>query len=297
MQGLIAATHTPFTSNGELNLAAVERQAAHLVANQVGAVFVAGTTGECHSLTVDERLRLSDRWFDVAKGSGLKVVVHVGANCLADARALASQAKNRGAAAIGAMAPSYFRPASVDELIASCADVSAAAPGVPFYFYDIPAFTHVYLSMPDFLERGGERMPDLAGVKFTNSDLYSFQRCRHVAGGRFNMLWGFDEMLLAALVLGAHGAVGNTYNLAAPIYHRVMSALASGDLDTARAEQFRSVELVATLSKHGFLASTKAMLGFLGVDVGLPRLPVMSLTAEQLGALRNELEAKGFLNL
>ncbi|NJM55492.1 MAG: N-acetylneuraminate lyase, partial [Verrucomicrobiae bacterium] len=71
--GLVAATHTPFHTDGTLHLAAVEKQAAHLLANGVRHAFIGGTTGESSSLTVDERLALAARWMEVTPGSGLNV--------------------------------------------------------------------------------------------------------------------------------------------------------------------------------------------------------------------------------
>jgi N-acetylneuraminate lyase len=288
---LVAATHTPFHADGSLNLAAVERQAAHLLANDVRTAFIGGTTGESHSLTLDERLRLATRWFEVARGGPLAIIVHVGANCLADARALAAQAQQLGATAIAAMAPSYFKPASVDALIACCAEVAAAAPQTPFYYYDIPSFTGVHLPMPEFLARALRQIPTLAGLKFTHTDMMAFQLCRAAEGGRFDVLWGFDEMLLGALALGARGAVGSTYNVAAPLYHRLLAAFARGDLEAARGEQLRSVRLVQALVRRGFMGSMKATMDMLGVEVGPPRLPNVALTAQQTRELREELEA------
>src|SRR6185436_16029031 len=87
--GLIAAVHTPFHPDGTLNLAVVERQAEHLAGVGVQGVFICGTTGECHSLTTEERRQLAQRWSTVAPKAGLKWVVHVGSNILAEARALA----------------------------------------------------------------------------------------------------------------------------------------------------------------------------------------------------------------
>jgi N-acetylneuraminate lyase len=111
--GLVAATHTPFHSDGSLNLAVVETQAAHLLANGVNRAFIGGTTGESHSLSLAERRALTERWMDVTKGSDLKVIVHVGANCLGDVRDLAAQAQALGAEAISALTPSYFKPRDV----------------------------------------------------------------------------------------------------------------------------------------------------------------------------------------
>ncbi len=114
LHGLVAATHTPFHTDGALNLDVVERQAAHLLANRVFSVFIGGTTGESHSLSLAERLSLALRWSEVAKGTALKVVVHVGSNCLTDAQALAKQAEQVGAAGIAALAPRYFKPRSLE---------------------------------------------------------------------------------------------------------------------------------------------------------------------------------------
>src|SRR5262249_7046872 len=162
---------TPFGPDGRLNLPTIEKQAEHLIRSGVAAVFIAGTTGENASLTVEERLQLAGRWAEVVRGSSLRLVVHVGGNCLADARTLAAHAQAVNTAAIAALSPSYFKPRSVDALVACCAEVASAAPGVPFYYYDIPTMTGVSLSMPDFLAAGAERIPTLAGLKFTNSDL------------------------------------------------------------------------------------------------------------------------------
>src|SRR4051812_29791076 len=253
LTGLVAATHTPFNASGELNLAIVEKQAAHLIANGIIAAFVGGTTGESASLTTDERLALATRWGEVVRGSSLRLIVHVGGNSVADSRKLAAHAQSVGAAAISALSPSYFKPGTLDLLIACCAETAAAAPALPFYFYDIPTMTGVKFSMADFLNRAGKSIPTLAGIKFTNPDLMAFQQCLHVQDGRFDIPWGCDEYLLAAMALGAGGGVGSTYNFAAPIYQRLIAAFSRGDLPAARAEQLRSVRLVELLASQGYM--------------------------------------------
>jgi N-acetylneuraminate lyase len=294
LHGLVAAPHTPFHADGALNLAAVERQAEHLIQHNVRLVFIGGTTGECASLTLAERLALAERWLEVVRGGPLKVSVHVGANCLEDARALAANAQKLGAISVGAFAPSYLKPATLAELVDWCAAVAAAAPALPFYYYDIPAFTGVHLPMPEFVERAAERIPNFSGLKYTGGDLMAYQRCLRAAGGTLDVAWGRDEWLLAAVALGARGAVGSTYNFAAPVYHRLLEAFAKSDWETARREQFRSVQLVELLARHGFLPASKAVMGMLGVDVGPARLPLRRLSETDVQTLRRELEQLGF---
>ena len=294
LTGLVAATHSPFHADGSLNLATVERQAAHLVANGVKFAFICGSTGESHSLTFEERRALAVRWMEVTRGSALKVIVHVGTNCLTDARALASQAQQLGAAAASALAPSYFKPRSVASLVDCCAEIADGCPELPFYYYDIPVLTGFTLPMPEFLTQARERIPNLAGIKFTNSDLMMFQQCLRFDGGAFSVPWGCDEYLLAALALGATGAVGSSYNFAAPVYHRVIAAFERGDLAAARDAQFQSVELIALLASRGYMGAAKATMGMLGVDVGPARLPNAGLSKEQQVTLRADLEKLGF---
>jgi N-acetylneuraminate lyase len=294
--GFLAAAHTPFHADSRLDLGGVEKQAGHMLAHRVPGVFIMGTTGECHSLSLEERLSLTERWMAVTRGSALQVVVHVGANCLGDARLLAAAAQKHGASAIAALPPSYFKPADVSALVECMAEIASAAPKTPFYYYDIPPMTGVNLPMAEFLERGGERIPTLAGLKFSNPDLMTLQLCLRQSRGRFSVFWGSDESLLAALALGATGAVGSTYNFAAPIYHRLAKALAAGDLATAREEQFRSVRVVTCLlgMPSGFISASKALMGLLGVPLGPARLPLLNTTAEQTRQLRERLEAMGF---
>ena len=294
LTGLVAATHTPFHDDGSLNLNIVERQAEHLLHDGVTTAFIGGSTGESHSLNIDERLQLTTRWMEVVRGTAMKVVVHVGSNCLVDAAALARQAQQSGAEAVAALSPSYFKPRNVETLVACARQIAAAAPETPFYFYDIPVLTGVSLSMPEFLAQGREVIPNLAGLKFTNPDLMAFQCCLRADGGSFDVPWGCDEFLLAAAALGATGAVGSTYNFAAPIYHRVLAAFAAGDMQTARDEQFRAVQFIQIIVRYGFIGATKGVMTMLGVDVGPARLPNAPISKEQTAALRSDLDALGF---
>jgi len=207
-----------------------------------------------------------------------------------------AQAEKLGAHAISALAPSYFKPGSIDTLIACCEEITRAAPATPFYYYDIPSFTGVALSMPAFLAAASGRIPTLAGVKFSNPNLMAYQQCLHAEAGRFDIPWGTDEYLLAALALGAAGGVGSSYNFAAPIYTRMINAFSNHDLGAARKEQYRSVQLIDLLGIFGYMLAAKATMGYLGIDVGPARLPHQQLASDVLAHLRPCLENLGFFD-
>lgn len=277
---LIAAPHTPLTGVGELHLAMVRRQAEHLAAEGVKGVFIGGSTGEYASLTVNERMRLAEEWMAHGPPHGLEVMVHVGHNCQRDAMDLAAHASRLRPQAIAALAPGYFKPAGVDDLVAFFEPIAAAAEA-PFFFYDIPTMSGVNLSTVDFLRKASQRIPTLAGVKFTNPDLMQFQECVAFEDQRFEILYGCDEQLLAGYALGARGGVGSTYNFAAPLYLNMIAAFDRGEQESARKLQAQSVELVRTLQASGYMASAKTLMSLLGIDCGPVRPPLRNLTDAQ----------------
>lgn len=291
---LVAATHSPFHVDGSLAPGVVHRQAAFLKANGIKTVFVTGSTGESHSLTCGEKLALYDAWAEAATTSGLAVIAHVGGNCIEDSKILARRASQLGFVAISALAPSYFKPASLSALIDCCAVIAAEAPMMPFYYYDIPALTGLTLPIDKFLIEAQARIPNLAGIKFTNPDLASYRRCLDIAGERFDLPWGIDEELLAGLATGARGGVGSTYNWAPKLYHDLMTAHAEGDLPEARRLQSISIKMIDAIAATGYFGTAKALMARLGVPVGPARLPLANPTDEQIDALMIRLDELGF---
>ena len=294
LTGLIAAPHTPFNSDFSLNLDCVPKQAAHLVATGVKGAFVAGTTGESLSLTTTERIDLFHAWGKAAKESGIIFIAHIGHNSLPDAQSLAEAAQAAGAEAIGAMAPTFFKPTDAGALVNWFARITEPARGLPFYFYDIPSMTGVSIDTKEFVQSAGERIPSFAGVKYTNPDRDQLQAILALENHSLDMLWGCDEELLDGLELGCLGAVGSSYNFAAGIYQSIIKAYESSDLDEAKHWQSRSVALIDTLKSHGYLHSAKAVMDMVGVDCGPARPPLPQLTEEERSALRAQLESLGF---
>jgi len=296
LRGIIAATFTPFHRDGSFNPAPIEGYASFLIENGVGAVFIGGTTGESHSMSLDERLALTQRWMEVTKGSRLDVIVHVGSNCLADARVLATQAEKVGAAAISAVSPAYFKPRTVAMQLDCCAEIASAAPELTFFHYDIPGMTGVSLSMPELIQFAQQRIPNFGGLKFSNTDLMMFQQCLRVVNERGSVAWGCDESLLGALALGCKSAVGSTYNFCAPMARRLWHALEHGDLAGAREDQYRIVRCVELLNRRGYLGSAKILMRRHGIDLGPMRLPNPTLDASQSAALLSEFETMGYFD-
>ena len=297
IEGLITAPYTAMNSDGSINLNAIEKQAEFYSLNNLAGVFVCGTTGESMSLSMAERLEIAERWCKSADKT-LKVIVHVGENCIEACKKMAYHSQKSGAYGIGMIAPSFFKPASVDILVDYCSKVAASAPELPFYYYHMPSMTGVNFSMISFLEKASAKIPNLAGIKYTYEDLMDYYLCRTFEGGRFDILFGRDEILLCGLALGAKGAVGSTYNFAAPLYHQLINEFKSGNLDKARQLQQKSMEMIRILACVGcsFLAASKALMKEFGIDCGTVRLPLYEINSQQYGSMMNQLEQVGFFS-
>lgn len=290
-EGLIAAPFTPMLGNGDLNHNAIDDYALWLQRSRVAGAFICGTTGEGASLTIEERKQVAERWVAAAPAE-LRVIVHVGHTSLIESRALATHAQSIGADSIACIAPFFFKPDGVSGLVDWCEQVASAAPKLPFYYYHMPSMTGVSVKVHEFLRLAAKRIPTLAGIKFTFEDLEDYERCLHLEDGRFDILFGRDEKLLSALKLGAHGAVGSTYNYAAPVYQAMMAAYSQGDLAKAAELQALAVRMIDAFLGCGAhpIAAFKWFMGQVAVECGPTRLPLWNPTPEQLSVLETKLE-------
>lgn len=295
LNGLIAATCSPLDGAGRVRTDLVPSMMDRLLNDGVSGVYVCGSTGEGMSLTSAERMTIAEAWIEAAAGR-VPVIVQVGHNSLQEACRLAEHAQQSGADVVSATCPSYFRIASV-ELLSDCmADIAASAPQCPFYYYHIPQLTGSALDMLAFLEHAGRQIPNLAGLKYTAPTIHEFQACRELTERRFDVVWGCDEMLLSARVAGARAAIGSTYNIAAPLYRRLLSAFDEGRLEDARQLQLCSVRMVRAMAQFPFHPALKEVLRAQGIDAGPCRLPLPRLAPADRDQLLSDLTAIGFFD-
>ena len=293
--GLTAATFTPFNERGTLHFEPIAGYVDYLIAEGMTGLYVCGTTGEGISMTVAERQQAVEVFLETTAGR-IPVAVQVGANSLDDARTLAAHAETAGVAAISANAPSYFRIDNTQVLADCMICIAEAAPRTPFYYYHIPNLTGTLLDMTAFLTIMEARCPTFAGVKYSDSKAFIYQEAAVYGNGKYEILWGCDEMLLSALVLGCSGGIGSTYSLQPAIYRELMAAWHACDLEAARKWQARSWLFVKIFSKYGHpLATQKAILRMLGFDFGPCRLPIPLLADEAEEKLLAELKEHAFL--
>lgn len=297
--GIVPAVFTPLHLDGGLNLAQVGPIVERLVAQNASALYVCGATGEGVSLTREERMAVAESYVQAAAGR-LPVIVQVGHDSLREAQLLAAHAQSHGASAISAIPPGFFKVDRLEQLLDCLGEICAAAPDLPFYYYHIPRLTAARIDVVELLRQSSARLPALRGVKYSDFTIFELQACVDLEKGRFNILFGSDEMLLSGLAGGAQGAVGTTYSFALPLYQRIFNAFRSGQIAEAQRLQGLSVQMLRIINRYATastnLPAMKSIMRLVGLDCGPLRLPLPKLTTLQEQELETALRAIGFFD-
>lgn len=274
-EGLVAAPFTPMDVNGELNLEIIPDYYKFLEKNGITGAFINGSTGEGMSLTKKEKEQQALKWAECYKNYGkIRIINLVGGTSYSECIENAIFSREAGLSAIAVVAPYYFKPSDETRLAEFVARIGEAVPDMPLYFYHIPVLTGCNLPMFGFLKKISAMLPNFAGIKYTYEDLMDFMLCLNYQHGKYDLLWGRDECMLAVLALGGKGMVGSTYNYAAPLYHAIIEAFNDGNHDLARKLQMKSVEIVMLLGKYGGMSTGKLYMKLTGLDLGKFRSPV-----------------------
>ena len=143
---------------------------------------------------------------------------------------------------------------------------------LPLLAYTIPGFTGRVLGTELLTSLAADGT--LVGLKYTSSDLAILAQLRAAAPDSFSLLLGSDDLLVAALSLGADGGIGATFNLAPRLYVQLHRAQRAGDLDGARRLQELAVAMLGALADGEVYPMLKSAMRVRGMDVGQSRFPM-----------------------
>ena len=296
IKNLIAATYAPMKKDQSLNLEVITSYNVFLKNNKVAGAFVNGSTGDFASLSIEERKQIITEW-SKHRSDDFALINHVGHTSLKVAKGLAAHSADK-VDAIATLSPFYFKPPNLESLVYYCSEIAKSAPNLPFYYYHIPVLTGADFRMIDFLPMAVEEIPNFAGLKFTKNDLIDYNYCLNYNKSDYNILFGFDEILLSSLPIGAKGWVGSTYNHLAPLYYQIIDAYKERNDILASELQRKAVKFVEILNaKGGFNGAAKGFMKTLGVDCGPSRYPHTTLTDADYIEIQKELDEVGFKDL
>lgn len=281
IRGVITAMATPFDEAGRVDEGAARRLAVHLLEHGSHGVVVAGTTGECPTLTDEEQISLLRAVRDELGPEAL-VICGTGTNDTRHSRELTKAAAEAGADAGLVVAPYYNKPNRAG-LRAHFEAVAEAAPELPLILYNIPA--RVVVNMPpDFLSELSS-IDNVVAVKQANDE-----ELGPIEG--LAVLAGNDGVFLRALELGLAGGILVSSHLVGERMREIWDAAQGGDLDRAREIDAELRPVYEALSVTNPVP-LKAGLELLGLAPGRLRLPLVPADEEQRATVRAALEQVG----
>ena len=293
LRGIYPALLTPLSDDGAtVNYDALRRLVEMLIQSGIHGLFVCGGSGEGVLLTADERRQILETVLDQAAGR-IRIIAHIGSIVTAQAQELARHAATLPVDAVAAIPPFYFK---VDQtaLREHYGLIGDAAGDKPLWVYNIPSATGVEITatvMRDLLT-----LPTVSGIKYSSFNLYDMGRIVHLREG-ITVHSGFDEVCVAGLSMGAHGAIGSTYNVLPGTFARLYNAAHAGDWATAQAIQQDANRVIQALISVPLIAGMKAILTAWGIPCGGPRRPQRPLTAAEHATILAAVEATGLPQL
>lgn len=247
--------------------------------------YLTGGTGEGPVLQKETRIEIAEIAKDHIKGRG-KLIAHVGAIDLKTAAELAKHAGQIGLDAISSVPPFFFGYG--EQQIKDYYTALAEASGLPVLIYASP-LSGVNITW-DMVDRLME-IPGVIGLKWTNYDYFTMHRIKELKGGNINVINGPDECLLCGLTMGADGGIGATYNVMPKVFSKIYDSFKAGDMEAARAAQFKANKVIEVLLKFGVVCGVKDMLQMIGYDCGYQVYPQKRFTEEEQQAFRAALKA------
>ena len=285
---VLTAALTPFSADGSVNYEVFRRLCAHLVDTGSDGVVVAGTTGEGPTLTDDERLALFAAAVE-AVGDRATVVAGTGTYSTAHSVHLTREANALGVDAFLVVTPYYSKP-PVRGILAHF-EAIAAVTDKPIVAYNIPQRVVVNLE-PDTLAELAE-IPNVQYVKQATPDLDQAKRIVTESG--LTLLAGNDDLLLPFLEVGGTGGIFVYTHLVGRRVRELIARFRDGDVDGARAIEEELKPVIDVLATDTNPIPVKAAVNILGLDVSIPRLPLVEATEAQKSEIRAVLERAGVL--
>lgn len=291
-KGILPAVITPLKNDGKLNEVALIKHLDFMLNNGVHGIYLGGSTGEGIVLPAEEREKLVDTAISHISRKDVIKIVQVGSIDGKTAIRLAKHAERAGADAISSIPPFYYR---VDkDAIYNYYKKLANTVDLPLFVYNIPETTGVIIDTEDM--RVLMKIDNIKGIKYSSIDISEMRKMIDLVEGRIKVFFGVDQILAAALLMGADGGIGGTYNIMPGKYVDVYEAAMKNNWKKAAEIQFDIAKFYHICIKYkNPIAVMKAVLSVIyGIDIGGVTSPLNNFSCEEKTALIMDLKENNF---
>jgi 4-hydroxy-tetrahydrodipicolinate synthase len=275
--GSIVAIVTPMFEDGSIDWDSYRTLIDWHVAEGTSAIVAVGTTGESPTVSVEEHCELI-KFAVEAAGKRIPVIAGSGGNSTREAIELTAYAKSVGADASLSVVPYYNKP--TQEGLYQHFKAIAEKVDLPILLYDVPGRSVVSLAVDTTVRLS--KLPGIVGIKDATGDLVKHVELTMRLPDNFSLLSGNDDTALGYVLLGGHGVISVTANVAPRAMAAMIAAARAGKLDDARALNKRLMPLHTKLFTEPNPMAPKwalARMGKIGPGIRLPLVP-LSKSAE-----------------
>lgn len=285
LKGIVPPIATPLTPDEKVDSAGMGKLVNYMIEGGVHGLFVLGSTGEFPFLTDRERARAVEAAVEAANG---RVPVIAGVSAIGTRQAIehTRAAQKAGADFVVATAPYIGKMRQEWIYDHLCRIVSET--GARLLLYNVPQI--IVDVNPDTIGRLAE-VENIVGMK-DSSDIIHIQDVLFRTHGRnFRMLAGMEYHVVAALLIGAHGATPSPGNIWPKIYVDMYDKTLAGKVPEAMALQEKANRFVDVLdSIPSWTSTVKAALALMGICGPTVAAPAPPLNAEETELLRAHLK-------
>jgi len=290
IKGSIVAIVTPMNTDGSLDMAAFRALIDFHIEQRTDAIVVVGTSGESPTVNVDEHEMLIQVAVDHA-AKRIPVIAGTGANSTKEAIELAAFSKKAGADCSLSVVPYYNRP--TQEGLYQHFKVIAEAVDMPHILYNVPGRTVADMSNDTVLRLA--QIPNIVGIKDATGNIGRGSDLLLRAPKDFAIYSGDDASTLALMLLGAHGAISVTANVAPGLMHDMCTAALNGEVAKAREINFRLLGLHLDLFVEANPIPVKWAMARMGKIQNCLRLPLTPLAAASQPAVEKAMRLAGVI--
>lgn len=277
LEGVICPIATPFNRRGEVDKGQFLENISKILGIGLAGILVAGSTGEAPYLAEDERLRLVELAREVVKPPEI-LLAGTGLEGTAATIKLSREAVARGADALLVLTPNYFKARmDSDALVAHYRAVGAGVKR-PVMVYSIPQFTGLDVDPATIGKLS--RLPNVVGLKESSGNMDFLRAILSKVRPGFRVMVGAASIFYEALSEGAVGAVLGLANFAPSLCVGVYEAYLHENAAEARNLQQRLVPLGQKIAVPFGVAGVKVALDLCGYHGGIPRLPLLPVSAK-----------------
>ncbi len=291
IKGSLVAIVSPMHEDGSLDLPAFRALIDFHVAEGSDAIVVVGTTGESPTVDVEEHELLIVEAVKHAAGR-IPVIAGTGANSTREATILAAFAKQAGAQASLSVVPYYNKP--TQEGMYLHFRTIAEAVDMPHILYNVPGRTVADMSNDTVLRLA--EIPNVVGIKDATGNIERGSDLLRRAPRDFAIYSGDDASTLALMLLGGHGTISVTANVAPRLMHEMCAAALAGDVAAAREINFRLLGLHRNLFVEANPIPVKWAVARLGKMKNSLRLPLTPLSQGAQPVVEAAMRQAGILN-